>query len=159
TLPPVCTTAFSGLKLLSLTSTAAEGGGADAVVLNVTEGNPVTVAFTTYVVAVPSVWIVVATPFAFVVLGSGLRLPPPVTNVQSTETPGTARPFASRTVTLYGTGSGLLKYPVCPSPPLFTTSAGGPGGSVLSLSQANVNSPTPRAPSRCQRNKVIVLRC
>jgi hypothetical protein len=51
-------------------------------------------------VAVPSVWSVVATPFEFVVLGLGLRLPPPVVILQSTETPGTVRLFASRTVTL-----------------------------------------------------------
>src|SRR6266511_1616855 len=51
----------------------------------------------------------------------------------------------------------MLKYDACPSPPRITTTAGGPGRSVLEPPQGRATSPTPRAPSRCQRSKVIVL--
>jgi hypothetical protein len=41
-----------------------------------------------------------ATPLAAVVLGLGLKVPPPVVLDQVTEAPGTGQLFASRTVTL-----------------------------------------------------------
>src|SRR3989454_12540259 len=73
---------------------------------------------------------VVANPLALVVLVVGLTAPAPELTAHVTTTFGTACPAASSAVTLSGVGSGLLKYQLCASPPLFTRSVGGPGGCV-----------------------------
>src|SRR3989442_889807 len=73
---------------------------------------------------------VVANPLALVVLVVGLTAPAPELTAHVTTTFGTACPAASSAVTLSGVGSGLLKYQLCASPPLFTRSVGGPGGWV-----------------------------
>src|SRR5213595_2710982 len=78
----------------------------------------------------PTESVVVATPLASVVLCTGFTLPPPDVTAHVTTTPGTARPLASCAVTLRSVGSGLLKYQLCASPPLFVRSVGGPGGDV-----------------------------
>src|SRR5256885_8764521 len=121
TVPPLLMPTLVGLNELSATETstavAVGGGPTFAVKSCVTE--PAAVALTTWAEAVPRLSTVVATPLEFVVLGAGLRPPPPVVMVQVTTRPGTAQLFASRAVTPRGVGSGLLKYQVCPSP-LFT---------------------------------------
>src|SRR5207249_4423671 len=73
---------------------------------------------------------VVANPLALVVLVVGLTAPAPELTAHVTTTFGTACPAASSAVTLSGVGSGLLKYQLCASPPLFTRSVAGPGGCV-----------------------------
>src|SRR6184192_974883 len=78
----------------------------------------------------PTESVVVATPLASVVLCTGFTLPPPDVTAHMITTPGTARPLTSCAVTLRGVGSGLLKYQLCASPPVITSSAGGPGGCV-----------------------------
>src|SRR5688572_10335103 len=69
-------------------------------------------------------------PSESVSLSSGSTEPPPEVTSQPTVTPGTPRPLASSTATRYGVGNGLPKYQACWSPSLFTSCAGGPGGSV-----------------------------
>src|SRR5207247_2559483 len=44
--------------------------------------------------------------------------------------PGTGVLFASSALTRSCTGSGLLKYQLCASPPFLTSCVGGPGGSL-----------------------------
>src|SRR5438034_3616422 len=101
--------------------TAAVVGGTPAVVVKSCVGKPAAVALTTCGEAAPMLSTVLAIPLAFVVLCATLSPPPPVWMVQFTTTPGTGHAFASRAVTLSGTGSGLLTNQACPSPPLLTS--------------------------------------
>src|SRR5438128_11627589 len=98
----------------------------------------------------PTESVVVATPLASVVLCAGFTPPLPDVTAHVITTPGTARPLTSCAVTLRGVGSGLLKYQLCASPPVITSSAGGPGGCVPPP-HAKANSPTPRVYNRFQR--------
>src|SRR5439155_9126831 len=133
TVPPVCTTEFCGLKAKFCKVTAADVGGVVANSVKLAGlGRPLTVALTRWIVPSPTESFVLAIPIAFVVLCAGFTPPEVVSDVtvHVTTTPGTGRPLTSNTVTLSGVGKGLLKYQLCPAPPLGTTSAGGPGGWV-----------------------------
>src|SRR2546430_7889153 len=91
--------------------------------------------------------IVLATPFALVVLCPGLTAPSPCATLQVTTTPATGSPPGSTAITLSGTGSGLSKYQLCASPPLTTRSLGGRGW-VVSALQAHAATPTSRVIAR-----------
>src|SRR5438874_9461710 len=108
---PTWRAALSGLKKLLPTVTAAEVGGVVANSLNWAGlGRPVTVALTCWVVLEPTESLVLAIPFASVVLCAGFTAPAPALDVtvHVTTTLGTGRPLTSSTVTLNGIGSGLL---------------------------------------------------
>jgi hypothetical protein len=84
----------------SPTVTAAEVGGLVAEAVNSTSGRPAALAVTVWEVSVaPSVCVAVETPSPLVTLVAGSTLPPPEVTAHVTETPGTPRPFASRTTT------------------------------------------------------------
>jgi len=146
TVPPVCTTVSRGVKEKSLTLTPTAVGGANPISANVTaDWMPEKLALTVWIVEeIES--IVVATPFALVVLCAGFT--PPDVTAHVTTTPGTGRPLTSIAVTLNGVGSGLLKYQVCASPPLFRRSKGG-RGCVVSPLQAHAATPASRVIMRC----------
>src|SRR6058998_1094717 len=97
TVPPACITTLAGLKKLSCTSTAADVGGAAAWAVNVSTGRPAVdpVAVTLCVAdEAPSVCVVIATPFALVVLCAGATEPScAVAGAQVTTTPGTGQLF------------------------------------------------------------------
>src|SRR6266496_2332297 len=115
-----------GVNEKSATATSAVVGGVVAnSVKSAGLGTPLTVALTRWMVDEPTESLVLATPLASVVLCAGFTAPPPDDTVHVTATPGTARPLTSSTVTLKGVGNGLLKYQLCPAPPLGNTSAGG----------------------------------
>src|SRR5437773_5467431 len=87
----------------------------------------------------PTESVVVTTPLASVVLCTGFTPPLPDVTAHVITTPGTARPLTSCAVTLRGVGSGLLKYQLCASPPVITSSAGGPGGCVPPRSEEHTS--------------------
>src|SRR2546425_1862467 len=91
--------------------------------------------------------IVLATPFALVVLCPGLTAPSPCATLQVTTTPATGCPPGSSAATLSETGSGLLKYQLCASPAVFTRSLGGRGW-VVSPLQAHADTPASRVITR-----------
>jgi len=69
TIPPVCTAVSRGAKTVLFTLTPTAVGGADPISVNVTAlCKPVKLALTVWVVDKPSESVVVATPFALVVL-------------------------------------------------------------------------------------------
>src|ERR1051325_7814467 len=145
TVPPDCTRTLSEWNARFCRLTAADVGGVVATSVKSAEpATPLTVALTRCVVAEPTESLVLATPFVPVVLWSGFTAPEPLLDVtvHVTTTPGTGRPLRSTTVTLNGTGSGLLKYQLCPPPPLTPTSAGGPGGGIYSDGNLIVNNST-----------------
>ena len=85
--------------------------------MNVT-GDPAAVACVVCVPArVPSVHVVVAIPFVFVVEVVGLTDPLPLAGVQVTVTPATGLPNRSATRTESGVGRVVPTEPVWPSPP------------------------------------------
>ena len=93
--------------------------------LNVTGVTPPICAVTRLVPAtVPSVHVVVATPWALVVEAEGFVDPEPALASQSTRTPPIARPLASVTTTLSGVASIEPTVPVW-SVPVCTRSAAG----------------------------------
>src|SRR5207249_8112442 len=161
TVPPLWITALPGLNTLSLTGPAADVGGADAVAVTVTgAARPVNVAVTVCGLVEPMLSAVAATPVVPVALWVGLTAPPPDATAQFTTTPGTGQPLASRAVTLKAAGSGLLKYQLCASPPVFTSCVAAPGvqGPVPpppSPPHASTSSPAPSAGSPPQRKNVI----
>src|SRR5882724_8803572 len=155
-------TLLSGLKLLLLTVTAADAGGVVALAVNVTAvGRPVNVAVTVCEDVEPRLSAVVATPLALVVLWAGEMAPSPDATAQFTTTPGTGQPLASRAVTLKAAGSGLLKYQLCASPPVFTSCVAAPGvqGPMPPPSppppHASTSTPTPSDDSPPQRKNLI----
>ena len=98
-------------KKLSPTFTAAAVGGVVACSVKLTgPARPVKVALTIWMVEPPTESVVLATPFASVVLCVGVTVPPPDATAHVMTTPGTARPSTSTAVTLKAVGSGLLKY-------------------------------------------------
>jgi len=139
TVPPIFTAVSRGVKAVFVTLTPGVVGGADPISVNVTaDWMPGKLAVTVWIVEeIES--IVVATPLALVVLCAGFT--PPDVTVHVTTTPGTGRPLTSIAVTLNGVGSGLLKYQLCASPPLFRRSRGGPAGWVLFPLQAHAATP------------------
>jgi hypothetical protein len=148
TIPPARTIVSRGVKAKLVTLTPTAVGGADPTSVNVAAlANPVKLAATLWSVEDPRESIVVATPFALVVLCAGLTPPSPVT-AHVTTTPGTGWPLTSTAVTLNGVGSGLLKYQFCASPPLFRRSKGGPAGWVLFPLQAHAETPATRVITR-----------
>jgi len=154
TVPPVCTAVSRGAKRLLLTLTPTAVDGADPISVKVAAfDRPAKLAATLWNVEDPRESIVVATPFALVVLCAGLT--PPDVAAHVTITPGTGRPLGSSAITLSETGSGLLKYQLCPSPPLFARSVGGPGGDVPSPLHASKNNPTAHVSSRSHRANAI----
>src|SRR6266567_8210166 len=161
TVPPLWITALPGLNTLSFTDTAADVGGADAVAVNVTgAARPLNVAVTVCGLVEPMLSAVAATPVVPVVLWVGLTAPPPDATAQFTTTPGTAQLFASRAVTFKAEGSGLSKYQLCASPPVFTSCVAAPGvqGPVPpppSPPHASTSSPAPSAGSPPQRKNGI----
>src|SRR5438093_492637 len=145
--PPLCTAVSRGAKRLLLTLTPTAGDGADPISVNVAAfDRPVKLALTVWSVEEPRESIVLATPFALVVLCAG-RTPPDVA-AHVTTTPGTGRPLGSSAITLSETGSGLLKYQLCPSPPLLARSVGGPAGWVPFPLQAHTETPATRVITR-----------
>src|SRR5439155_7629055 len=95
--------------------------------VNVTgAARPVNVAVTVCGLVAPTLSAVAATPLVPVVLWVGLTAPPPDATAQFTTTPGTAQLFASRAVTFKAEGSGLSKYQLCASPPVFTSCVAAP---------------------------------
>src|SRR5438552_11340793 len=127
-----CTTALAGTKRRPVKLTAADVGGAAAVAVKVRAGSEAIsgVAVMVWGLVDPMLSVVPATPLPSVVLCRGLTAPPPAVTAQVTTTPGTARLFASSALTRSSTGSGLLKYQLCASPPFLTSCVGGPGGSL-----------------------------
>src|SRR6266496_5844895 len=127
-----CTTALAGTKRRPAKLTAAEVGGAPAVAVKVRVGSEAISGVAVMVCGLvdPMLSVVPATPLPSVVLCRELTAPPPAVTAQVTATPGTARSFASSALTLSRTGSGLLKYQLCASPPFLTSCVGGPGGSL-----------------------------
>jgi len=147
TVPPVCTAVSRGANRLLLTLTPTAVDGADPISVNVAAfDRPVKLALTVWSVEEPRESIVLATPFALVVLCAGLT--PPDVAAHVTITPGTGRPLGSSAITLSETGSGLLKYQLCPSPPLFARSVGGPAGWVPFPLQAHAETPATRIITR-----------
>ncbi len=161
TVPPTFTFAVAGLKELLATLTPTAVGAPDAVAVNVTGvARPLNVAVTVCGLVDPMLSAVAATPLVPVVLWVGLTAPPPDATAQFTTTPGTAQLFASRAVTFKAEGSGLSKYQLCASPPIFTSCVAAPGvqGPVPpppSPPHASTSSPAPSAGSPPQRKNVI----
>src|SRR4029077_2151533 len=91
TLLPAWTALLSGLKKLLPTVTAADVGGVVANSLKLAGlGTPLTVALTRWTVDEPTESLVLAIPFASVVLCAGLTAPAPDATADTTTAPGTA---------------------------------------------------------------------
>src|SRR5437870_4147642 len=161
TVPPLWITALPGLNTLSLTDTAADVGGVDALTVNVSGVcRPVKLAETFCGLVEPMLSVVVATPAVPVVLWLGLTPPPPDATAQFTTTPGTGQLFASLAVTLKGVGSGLSRYHAAGSPLVLTSCVATPGvqGPVPPPPpppQASTSNPAPSTGSPPQRTNVI----
>src|SRR5437773_12579161 len=109
TVPPLCTAVSRGAKRLLLTLTPTAVDGADPISVNVAAfDRPVKLALTVWSVEEPRESIVLATPFALVVLCAG-RTPPDVAS-HVTTTPGTGRPSRSSSFSHSGSGGGSSKY-------------------------------------------------